>query len=212
MRSIRISLIVTFIVFCAGLNGQIFVGGDFGFNSHTNKTKEMGTVTREYSDYSLSLAPEAGKFLSEKVAIGIALGFSVGGSHSVNANETTTKSSSFGINPFVRYYAWKSIKFSIYGEGRTGVEFSRSSRTTGPITDDDPDVTRLSVSIYPGLSYALTEKLELETSLRFLSAGYSYQISKEGTTKNNSSGFNAGAGLSNILSVNGLVIGAIYKF
>lgn len=212
MKSLHIILIVVFSLIGTGLNGQIFVGGDFGFSSQNNKTREFGTTTREVSNHSFSLSPEAGKFLSEKVAAGLSLGFSLSGTSSVNATETTTKSSSFGINPFVRYYALKWNKFSVYGEAKAGLSFSRSSRTTAGITDDEPEVTRISLNIFPGLSYDISEKLSLETSLNFLSAGYTYLMSKEGTTKYNSSSFNAGAGLNNILAINGIVIGAIYKF
>jgi len=212
MKSFRIFLIALFSLICTGLNGQVFVGGGFSFNSGNNKTEEFGTDTRKMSNYNFSLSPEAGLFLSEKAAIGLELGFSLHGSSSVNATETTTKASSFGINPFVRYYALKWNKFSLYGEAKAGLSFSGSSRTTAGITDEEPDETRISLNVFPGLSYDISEKLALETSLNFLSLGYYYEISKEGTTKYKSSGFNAGAGFNNIVAVNGIVIGAIYKF
>ena len=42
--------------------------------------------------------------------------------------------------------------------------------------------------------------------------GYDYSITKEGSIKENESHFNIGGGLSDILVIGGINIGAIYKF
>lgn len=186
------------------------MGGSVGFN--TSNSEHEGATMRKSSSYNLGLRPSAGKFLSEKLAIGLALDISLSGSKTDVNTETITKSSGIGVNPFLRYYAVKWNKFSVYGQGNIGVEFSNSSVKSGGTTNDGPKQTRAYLSIFPGLAYDISEKLSLETSLNILSFGYSYVTSKEGTSKDKGSYFNIGAGLSNIVSLNAITIGAIYKF
>ena len=210
MKSCKVFL----IAFCSfafiSLNAQVFVGGSAGFNTSNNKLE--GSTARESSSYNLNLRPNAGKFLSEKLAIGLALDISLTGSKTDLNTETITKSSGIGVNPFLRYYAIKWNKFSVFGQGNIGVEFSNSSVKSGGTTSDGPKQTSTYLDIFPGLAYDISEKLSLETSLNILSFGYSYVTSKQGTFKDRGSNFHVGAGLSNIVSLNAITIGAIYKF
>ena len=201
-------LIVLFSFFCLSLNAQVFVGGNLGFNLTTDKTIYGNTA----SDYTIYLAPFAGKFLSEKVATGVALDMNVRGNTSGGDPETTTKSNSLGGSLFLRYYAIKWDKFSIFGQANLGVTFTGSSTKTDGTTTDGPKSTRLYLSIYPGLSYDISEKLSLQTSLNILSFGYNYKTTKVGTAKDINSSFIFGAGLSDIVSIGNITIGAIYKF
>jgi opacity protein-like surface antigen len=92
------------------------------------------------------------------------------------------------------------------------VEFSGSTTKSGGLTVDGPKEIRAYLNIYPGLSYDLTDNLSFQTSLNFLSLGYSYFVSRDGSFKDVTSSFNFGTGLSNILSIGSITIGAIYKF
>lgn len=202
---------VLFSFICISLNAQVFVGGSVRFNTSNNE--HNGTITTfKTSNYSLYLGPIMGKFLSEKLAIGLALDISLSGNKTDVNTETISKSSGIGISPFLRYYALKWNKFSVYCQGNIGLEFSNSSVKTGGTTTDEPKNTIVYLSIYPGLSYDITNKLSLQTSLNILSLGYNYVITREGSSKDKASSFNIGAGLGNIVSVNAISIGAIYKF
>jgi hypothetical protein len=212
MKSYRAFSIVLFSLIFISSNAQVFVGGNFGFNTANNKSLYGTTTTQEGSNFSFTLSPIVGKFLSEKFAVGVELDLSLSGNKTGVNTETTNKSSSMGLSPFLRYYALKWNKLSLFGQGNIGVEFSSSSVKTDGVTNDGPKSTRLYLSIYPGLAYDITDKLSLQTSLNILSFGYNYSSSKEGTSKYNSSSFNIGAGLGNIVSVNAITIGAIYKF
>ncbi len=213
MKSNRFLLLLAFLTFfCISLNAQFFLGGNIGFNTGNHKTINGSTTTGKGSNFSLNLSPDMGKFLSERVAIGITLNISLSQNTSgVNAL-TTTKSSSIGASPFLRYYALKWTKLSLYGQGNLGFELSRSSLTTGGSTNDGPKESRLYLTINPGLSYDITEKLSFETAINILNFGYNYVITKDGTTKTNGSVFNIAGGLSNIVSINAITVGAIYKF
>jgi hypothetical protein len=210
MKSCRVFLIAFCSFFFINLNAQVFVGGSVGFN--TSNDKEEGATMQKSSSYYLSLRPKAGKFLSEKLAIGLALDISLSGSKTEVNTETVTKSSGIGVSPFLRYYAIKWNKFSVFGQGNIGVAFSNSSVKTGGTTNDGPKQTSAYLNIFPGLAYDISEKLSLETSLNILSFGYSYVTAKGGTSNNKGSNFNIGAGLSDIVSLNAITIGGIYKF
>ena len=208
MKFNGVFLIVLFSFFCITLNAQVFIGGNFGFNTTNNKTGD-GNKT---SSYGLNLSPIVGKFLSDKFAIGVALDMSLSGNTSGVNPETTSKSSILGGSLFLRYYAIKWDKFSVFGQGNIGLAFANSSTKVNGSTTDGPKTTELYLSVYPGLSYDINDKLSLQTSLNILSLGYNYTTTKIGTNTGNSSSFNIGAGLSNIVSISAITVGAIYKF
>lgn len=211
MKSCRVFLIALFSFIYISLNAQVFVGGSVRFN--TSNSEDNGTTTpQKVSNYNLDLIPSVGKFLSEKLAIGLALNVSLTGNKTAVNTETISKSSGIGIRPFLRYYALKWNKFSIYGQGNIGLDFYNSSVETGGTTTDGPKQTIASLSIYPGLSYDVSEKLSLQTSLNIFSFGYNYGIVNDGSSKDKISSFNIGAGLGNIISVGEITIGGIYKF
>lgn len=90
--------------------------------------------------------------------------------------------------------------------------FSNSSTKSGGSTTNGPKATNVYLTFYPGLSYDLNDKLSLETTLNILSFGYIYVTNKADTYTDNTSSFNIGAGLGNIVSIGAITVGAIYKF
>lgn len=208
MKSSSFFSIVLFSFFCISLNAQVFIGGNFGFNTTNHKSGD-GNKT---SNYSFNLSPSVGKFLSEKFAIGAALDISLSGNTAGVNPENTSNSSSLGGSLFLRYYAIKWDKFSVFVQGNIGLAFSNSISKVDGSTTDGPKNTELYLSVYPGLSYDISDKLSLQTSLNILSLGYNYTTTKIGTNTGNSSNFNIGAGLSNIVSISAITVGAIYKF
>lgn len=211
MKSFRALLISLLSIICISINAQVFLGGGIRFN--TANSEHSGSLsTEKTSNYSLGLSPSAGKFLSDKLTLGLALDFSLSGNKREDNTETISKSSGIGISPFLRYYALKWNKFSVYGQGNIGIRFSRSSVKIAGNTINEPKNTSAYLSIYPGLSYDISDKLSLETSLNILSFGYNYTITKDGSSQEKVSSFNFGAGLGNIVSVGAITIGAIFKF
>jgi len=211
MKSYHVIILSLFSFLCINLDAQYFVGGNFSLSTINSKT-DNGVTTNKSTDYTFSLYPSVGKFLSEKVALGLSLNISFSGGTSGPNPETKFKSSTIGASPFIRYYAIRWNKFSVFGQGNLGFAFSNSSETTDGTKSDGPKDSRYYFSVYPGLSYDIGEKLQLQTSINILSFGYSYVITKDGSTESRSSGFNMGAGLSNIVSVGTITIGAILKF
>ena len=211
MSSYRVIFISLFVFLCGSINAQYFIGGSIGFQALSSKS-DNGTTTSKSTDNSFSLYPSGGKFLSEKVAIGLELNITLGGGTHSPVPDTKYKSYTLGASPFLRYYAVKWNKFSIYGQGNLGCTFSRSSETTDGTKSDGPKISSYYFSIYPGLSYDLGDKLQLQTSINVLKLEYGYNINDNGSVKNTTSYINIGAGLDDIISVPTISIGAIYKF
>jgi opacity protein-like surface antigen len=212
MKYYRLVLIGLFTFFCISLNAQFFVGGNFGLNTSGGSTDNGTTTTDNPSSFSFNLMPKIGKFLSEKVAVGAALNVTFSRNKTPGINEIISKTSTYGIMPFVRYYAIKMDKFSVFGQGNVGLSFSGSSTKVGGTSTDGPKTTRVYLTIIPGLAYDVNEKLSLETSLNILSFGYYNTTIKSGSDKTKNSSLNFGAGIDNVVSVGSLTIGAIYKF
>ena len=210
MKSCRLFLIVLFSFIYISLNAQVFVGGSVRFN--TSNIDNSAATTNKSSNYSFNLNPSVGKFLSEKTAVGLALDISLTGDKMDFITVSSSKSSSFGISPFLRYYALRWNKVSIFGQGNIGLALLNSSTKTSDVTIDGPKGTKIYLTFYPGLSYDISENISLETSLNILSLGYNYTTTKTGSTKSKSSNFSLGGGPGNIISVGAITIGAIYKF
>lgn len=70
----------------------------------------------------------------------------------------------------------------------------------------------MSLGFLPGLSYDINNKLSLQTYFNLLNLGYSYMTTKTGSSKENNSSFNFGAGINNLVSVSAIRVGVIYKF
>ena len=212
MKYYRLLLIGLFTFFCVSLNAQFFVGGSIGLNTSGGSIDNGTTTTDKASSFSFDLQPKVGRFLSEKLAVGAALDISFSRNKTPGINEIVTKSSTIGIIPFLRYYAIQMDKFSVFVQGNVGLTFSGSTTKVGAASTDGPKITRIYLTIMPGLAYDLSDRLSLETSLNILSFGYYNTTIKQGNAKDKTSQFNFGAGIDNVVSVGSITIGAIYKF
>jgi len=212
MKRSTILITIIFIALCINLDAQVFTGGGFGLNISGNEKTDNNLTTQNSSAFSFNLMPKAGLFLSEKVAVGVEVSSTFSRVKSGVLSETITSSSEFGGGPFVRYYAFQWNKFSVFGQGTLGMESLSSSIKTEISTIEGEKITRTYLTIFPGLAYDISDRISLETSLYFLRLNYSYSVIKDGSQKTRSSGFSTGASLDNILSLNGVVIGAIWKF
>ena len=212
MKLYRVILIALFSSFCLSLNAQVFIGGGINFTNSTREHEDNNELVERESAFGIGFSPKVGVFLSEKLAIGIDLNLSTYKRKTGIDSEAIYKQSNIGVSPFVRYYALNWNKFSVFGQGNIGVEFIKSTTDFESTVTDGPKETKFYIYIAPGLSYNLSDKLSLETSLNFLSFGYNHRIHEDDIYKNKNSDFYFGAGLYNIVTIGAIKIGAIYKF
>jgi hypothetical protein len=211
MKSIKFIPIPLLLFVSVCLNAQTFIGGNVGFS--TSKSEEDRTHdTLKINNCTLGLMPSLGRYITNNLAIGIALNISSTKRKVEYYTTSIEKSSNIGINPFIRYYAIRWNKFSIYGQGNMGINFSKTKEELTETITLESNATQIDINIYPGLSYNINEKLSLITSINILSLGYNYTVTKDDNSKEKSSAFSIGVGLSNILQTGSINIGAIYSF
>ena len=149
-------------------SAQIYVGGSLGFwdNDDNDKT-------------SYSIAPEIGYTFSEKLAAGIALGYSY-------TEVEDYSMDGFSISPYVRYTFLRSGAFSVFADG--AFELAKVE------PDEGDSETAWGIGIKPGIAYGFNEKFSIVAHVGFLG----YRDADEIISKSYEPGF--GLNLSNNLS------------
>lgn len=193
--------------FC--VNAQVYVGGSISMNSTGGKYDDG---SKKPSNLSISLNPDFGKFLSDKLAAGIMLHLGNSRNNNQNEVEVVNKTSSFGIFPYVRYYSTLAGKLSLFTQAYAGLGLENRKTVTGGNTTDGPSATSISIGIYPGLSYDVNDRLSLETSVNLFNIGVSSTTEKTGSNKETNTHFGIGAGLDNLVNTSNISVGAILKF
>lgn len=211
MKSVKVALISLFVLFSVGLNAQVFVGGNFGLRLSGGTNDDN---SKKPTKFELNIAPTAGKFISDKTAIGVSLNFGTSSENNNQDIEVVNKITAFGISPFIRYYAVNFNKFSIFGQGNVGLSFAHHNQKVEGDLQEGPKSSQIALGIVPGLSYELSDKISLETTIDLFNFGFSHTTIKDadGTNAEKTTVFGMGAGLDNLANTNNISIGAIFKF
>lgn len=183
--------------------GNVFIMGSAGFSNSS---------TGDFSNSTFSFSPRAGFFVSNNIAIGLAIGFDgskeediVGGGFTTT--EDTTTELSFGA--FGRYYFSPASKFSVFGELGFNVLSNKveSSATTGGITvSGETKSNGFNVALAPGISYFVSNSFALEAKWGLLQYRTTEPDAPAGFTAESTDTFDLG------LNFDALSIGLLYKF
>ena len=168
--------------------GSILLGGNIGFS--TNKTKDTSLKNN-----SVSVTPVAGIAVKENLIVGISLNYG----HSENnlySPSAETEYKSYGAGIFVRKYVPLGKGFYFFGE--TGLNYQNYSDSyIYGSQKNERKVQNISIDLYPGVSYAVSKKFQLEFGLpQLVTLGYSktHNLVNDATTqKTNGVNFNAAA-------------------
>jgi hypothetical protein len=163
-------IVMTMVAACAALtmNAQMYVGGTVGFGSDKSKT-----ATVETTKNSLTIAPEFGMALDEKMGVGIELNFTNGSTETKpisGATGTTTKPSSttFGIKPYVRYQVFSFGKANIFVDGGVNFAISKDKEVgydaTGKAIDNKAGMD-LGLFVQPGFAFNITDSWSIVAKL-----------------------------------------------
>jgi outer membrane protein len=211
MKFIRIIPFLFLNFFVLAINAQVFIGGNFDASISNRKDLDNSPITTKTTGYSFNVSPTVGKFLSDKVAMGIRIGagFSLSDDQIIGQNRSNrSKGYNLGASPFVRYYFKKWDKFALFETCILGFNYAKSEYFQNGVPDPPSRLNYYSIDFHPGISYSLSDKLDLEGEIGFLNLGYTYTISNRQNIRNYSSAFNIAGG--SLLGT--ITIGAIYKF
>lgn len=207
MMKKKILLILTAWVFASAASAQIFVGGTFELNVNSGKVKNE-SVTRDLTSVTTyKFAPKGGFFLNDEMAVGASIIHDVTRiktpANGNNSYETVETENTLSIAPFFRYYALDFGPVSVFGEAYMSLGFGGNKTKNGSVTTDDESVFVFGAGVLPGVSYKLTENIDIEAFLGGLK--FSRQTTEENDIESINSNFNLS--LSSDFGV-----GFIYKF
>lgn len=207
---------VIFLLSVSFASAQYFVGGSMNLSATGGKTKIDGTSEDNPSKTRFSFYPKAGIFHSENLMFGAELSFSIRKDKTPGDPEIIERNTEFGISPFARYYAFKMGKFSLFGQGQLNLSTSSTEEESGGTTTEGPTNNRIGISVFPGISYNINEKVELEARINGVGFGIIRSVSKqdtaEGEAKLINTDFMFGANLNSIVTTGDITVGAIIKF
>ena len=158
----KIMMTLAAIAFAATMNAQVYVGGSLGF--HHDKHDENKNTKFE-------VMPEIGYNLDDNFAVGMVIGFTTGKTtNEVAGIKTEDKTSSFKVNPYLRYTFLKLDKVNVFVDGGLYYEFEKLG------DNDASKYNNFGVNIKPGVAVNLNDKLSFVSHFGML--GWSTSKSK----------------------------------
>ena len=146
--------------------GTMMVGGSFGADFKTNKTKYDGNTYTNGKYVNVTFDPQFGIFVINNLAIGGGLGMSTS-AYKDDDSDYKEVTNEFTIQPMVRYYLQPGVFFQgkmMFGGAKTKV------------TDDGPtDNTEYAVngwSLAAGYAFFLNNVVAIEPQLGYAAKGY----------------------------------------
>ncbi|MBO9199203.1 MULTISPECIES: autotransporter outer membrane beta-barrel domain-containing protein [Niastella] len=144
----------------------VWVGGSIGYN----QTKS-GTDTPYTKSNSFHISPAIGLVVKDNLVVGISLTYGHGKIKN-NGSELENKFNDYGAGIFVRKYIPIVNRLYIFGEASANYENIKSESTSAFGQNSRTKVVTKSsigsLEVIPGISFAVTKKFLLETSLNNL--------------------------------------------
>jgi opacity protein-like surface antigen len=170
--------------------GSVWLGGAIGYNS----TKNNNNTSPDRKNQTFTATPGIGIAIKENTVAGVDLTFG----HSKQENDESTgvperKTNTYGIGVFVRRYVPVISRLYIFGQGRAGYSFTKSTDIIGS-GERKTESWSTGLTFNPGVSFAVNNKIQLETGLNNL---LYVQYSKSKNIINESNNFSAGVSLEN---------------
>lgn len=207
MRKILPVIITVFVLVCSAnaqiKKGSVFLGGDISGSSQ--KTKSINTAS-SYKHSRINISPVFGKAIKDNLILGANAGLGLfkndnwSGSSSIKA-----KSTAYNAGIFLRKY--KNIGtggFYLFVQGGLNGSFYKQKQDVTVSSWTETKGFSVGINAYPGISYAVTNKLHLETGFNnLLSLSYfneKIESRDPVPTASKTNGFSIASSLSNATS------------
>ena len=188
----RILLAVFTVTVATAVNAQIkkgalLLGGQLSFSSQKNESTASGQ-TGSASNY-FNISPAFGKAIKENLLIGADIAFSHGKNELSAVQEQV--SNTYGAGFFIRKYKELGKGFYLFGQARVGGGHGQQvyADLTSPNNAATVKSLYLQLALYPGVSYTLSRKLQVEAGFNNL-ALIGYQHTKQ-TSPNTAADFSS---------------------
>lgn len=145
--------------------GSLFLGGDLSLSTvNAKNANDENTIKQN----SFNISPVAGIAVKDNFIAGVSL--NAGFSENKNPYQATQKGNSFGAGVFARHY--KNIRksgFYVFVQNSLGAGYGEQRYEKTDYNDLKKVKTfTVNLNIYPGISYAVSRKLHLETGFNNL--------------------------------------------
>lgn len=172
MKKIFTLVLVLCIAFASNAQslskGNYLVGGSLGF------TKQRSTATGEETvkNNIFSLYPSVGKFYRNNKAVGVNLSYA-----NSKSSDDSYKLDGYGIGLFLRQYLPLGKSFYLFAEEGAGFQSAKIEQEQ-PLfaTHNSTKQSTVSIHLFPGISYSITKKMQVELALQnLINLGYQKQ-------------------------------------
>lgn len=205
------------------MNAQYYVGGTAGFTSQKDNST---TANIETTRNDLTIAPEFGMALDDKMSVGIVLSYEsesfedkwtgVGADPVAKRRKPTT--TTIALRPYVRYQLLTVGKFNVFADG--GIDFSMEKTSEAgfkPGTTDTYDTKagmNLGLFVQPGVSFKINDQWTLVTKFDdMFTLGYNKSKVADLTgAPDPDTEFNFGAKTNTLFRLDNLRFGVFYNF
>jgi len=208
MRKFTLAVLALFVfIFSTNAQikkGSIFLGGDVSGSSQKTKTGDMTTNKQN----GVTISPVFGKAIKENLILGVNAIVGIYNNKSF-PNNGKSKTESYGGGMFIRKYKnLGASSFYLFAQAGLGAAYHHYE-AEGPYTGSaQQKIFTIGINAYPGLAYAVSKKLQLETGFNSLvSLNYSINKMESGTpaTVSKTNGISFSSSLSN--ATNSLFLG-----
>ena len=203
----KITLIMFAIVFSFAASaqiqqGQLIIGGSFGFGTSGGSTENIvagvSTTVDNNKVMTFNIIPSVGYMLTENIALGLGVGYDfqkttvfnafTDPTDATNTFDNVIKQGTFALNPFFRYYKPVSEKFYIYGEFAIPIGMMSTKELEMDINDNtgaadgtkDSEAINKTIAMGPqiglGVNYFISPMIALEANFNLL--GFTYASNK----------------------------------
>lgn len=154
--------------------GRTLLGGTIAYNQSTNYSD--GNYLSPGKQRSVIISPSFGKAIKTNFVLGVEASFSSGNqTYGAATDAIKTKSHSYGGAIFLRQYVPLLKNFYFYAQGMMGGSKNEAKQTHNNRVNNRTEGWGVSASLSPGLTYAITKKLYVESGLNgFALLAYSH--------------------------------------
>lgn len=152
--------------------GATFLGGNIGASSGKTTSTNVGNNLNQ-SQKGVSFSPVFGKAIKENIVVGVN-GLYSSRKTDFEGDFNDSKEKTYGFGFFIRKYKQLGKGgFSIFLQGELGGDYYKRDQGSITIIKDEYKQFGIRINVYPGISYSISKRLQLESGLTNLIAiGY----------------------------------------
>jgi hypothetical protein len=193
------ALVITNLLHAQIKKGSLLLGGQVGFSTTKSKTENSGN---DRTQTGLNVSPAAGKAIKDNLVLGFDAVYTHNRDKTDNVTYSGAKANSYGAGVFLRKYIPLIDRLYLFGQGRLGASYSQTSNNSSPGSYYDTKGLSIGIGFYPGVSFAVSKKVHLESGFNNLAyVNFNHAKTEESTmvthSINKSNSFSMGSSLEN---------------